>query len=88
MEEAIKRQETSSPKTPWSLDSEENIPPLESITPPSLRNLSLEEEINGNNEHEAPLWEASVARNLDLLSRSSLPYPKKDPYSRRSRDQY
>ena len=38
----------------------ENIPPTESITPPSLKNLSLEEEAN-DNENEATLWEASVA---------------------------
>ena len=45
------------------------------VTPPSLRNLSLEEE-NNEVEHEATLWEANVARNLDPLSRSSSPYPK------------
>ena len=38
----------------------ENILPLESITPPSLRNLSLEEGTTGN-ETEATSWEASVA---------------------------
>ena len=31
----------------------ENMPPIESITPPSLKNLSLEEENNENDEHEA-----------------------------------
>ena len=41
----------------------ENIPPTESITPPSLKNLSLEEEAD-NNENEVTLWEVSVARNL------------------------
>ena len=55
----------------------ENMPPIESITPPSLKNLSLEEENNENNEHKATLWEANVARNLDSLPRSSSPYPKK-----------
>ena len=55
----------------------ENMPPIESITPPSLKNLSLEEENNDNVEHKATLWEASVARNVDLLPRSSSPYPKK-----------
>ena len=55
----------------------ENMPPIESITPPLLKNLSLEEENNGNDEHEATLWEANVAQNLDLLPRSSSPYPKK-----------
>ena len=39
---------------PECLDSDkENMPPIESVTPPSLRNLSLEEENNDNNEHEA-----------------------------------
>ena len=55
----------------------ENIPPLELITPPSLKNLSIEEEENENNKHEATAWEVSIARNLDLLPRSSSPYPKK-----------
>ena len=55
----------------------ENMPPIESITPPSLKNLSLEEEINESNEHKATLWEANVAQNLDFLPRSSSPYPKK-----------
>ena len=54
----------------------ENMPPIESATPPSLRNLSLEEE-NNEIEHEATSWEANVARNLDPLPRSSSPYPKK-----------
>ena len=52
------------------------MPPIESITPPSLGNLSIEEE-NNETEHEATSWEANVARNLDSLSRSSSPYPKK-----------
>ena len=54
----------------------ENMPPIELITPPSLGNLSIEEE-NNEIEHEATLWEANVARNLDSLPRSSSPYPKK-----------
>ena len=64
---------------PECLDSDkENMAPIESITPPSLKNLSLEEENNdNNNEHEATSWEASVARNVELLPRSSSPYPKK-----------
>ena len=66
---------------PECLDSDkENMPPIESITPPSLKNLSLEEENdndNNNNEHEATSWEANVARNVDLIPRSSSPYPKK-----------
>ena len=62
------------------------MPPIESITPPSLKNLSLEEENNDNDEHEATSWEVNVAQNLDLLPRSSFLYPKKDSYSRRPRD--
>ena len=63
---------------PECIDSDkENMPPIESITPPSLNNLSLEEENNNNDEHEATSWEVNVARNLDLLPRSSSPYPKK-----------
>ena len=54
----------------------ENMPPIESITPPSLKNLSIEEE-NSKIELEATSWEANVARNLDSLPRSSSPYPKK-----------
>ena len=56
--------------------NKENMPPIESITPPSLKNLSIEEEYS-QIEHEATSWEANVARNLDSLPRSSLPYPKK-----------
>ena len=59
----------------------ENMPPIESITPPSLKNLSLEEENNENNEHEATSWEANVAENLDSLPRSSSPYPKKKTHT-------
>ena len=63
---------------PQCLDSDkENMPPIESATPPSLRNLSWEEENNDDNEHEATSWEANVAQNVDLLPRSSSPYPKK-----------
>ena len=39
----------------------ENMPPIELVTPPSLRNLSLEEENNDDNEHEATPWEVNVA---------------------------
>ena len=56
--------------------NKENMPPIESITPPSLKNLSIEEE-NSEIEHEATSWEANVAQNLDSLPRSSSPYPKK-----------
>ena len=52
------------------------MPLFELVTPPSLRNLSLEEEIN-EPEHEATSWEANVARNLETLPRSSSPYPRK-----------
>ena len=38
----------------------ENMPPIESVTPPSLRNLSLEEETN-EPENKATSWEADVA---------------------------
>ena len=63
---------------PDCLDSnKENMPPIESITPPSLKNLSLEEENHNNDEYKATSWEANVAQNLDLLPRSSSPYPKK-----------
>ena len=53
----------------------ENIPPIESVTPPSLRNLSLEEEVD-DNEKEATSWEASVAQNLMTTPRASSPYLK------------
>ena len=52
------------------------MPPIESITPPSLVYLSIEEE-NDETEHEATSWEANVARNLVSLPRSGSPYPKK-----------
>ena len=53
----------------------ENIPPTESVTPPSLRNLSLEEEAN-EQENKATLWEASVTRKVITTPRASSPYPK------------
>ena len=52
----------------------ENIPPIESITPPSLKNLSLEEEAT-ENKSEATSLEASVAKNIMTTSRASSPYP-------------
>ena len=52
----------------------ENIPPLESITCPSLKNLRLEEGITGN-ETEATSWEASVAKTIMTTPRASSPYP-------------
>ena len=53
----------------------ENMPLTESITPPSLRNLSLEEEVDNDN-NEATSWEANVARKLVMTPRESLPFPK------------
>ena len=53
----------------------EDIPPTESITPPSLKNLSLEEETD-DNENEATSWEASVARNIRMTPKASSPFPK------------
>ena len=53
----------------------ENIPLTVSVTPPSLKNLSLEEEAD-DNENEATSWEASVAINLIATPRESSPYPK------------
>ena len=53
----------------------ENMAPTKSVTPPSLRNLSLEEEAD-DNENKATLWEASVARKLTTTPRASLPFPK------------
>ena len=55
--------------------NKENIPPTESFTPPSLKNLSLEEEAN-KNDNEATSWEASVARNIMMTPRVSSPFPK------------
>ena len=60
----------------WLSSDKENMPQFELVTPPSLRNLSLEEE-NNEIEHEATMWEANVARSLDPLPRSNSPYPKK-----------
>ena len=54
----------------------ENMPPTELVTPPSLRNLSLEEEVN-KPENEASSWEASVARNVETIPEASSPYPRK-----------
>ena len=39
----------------------ENMPPIEPITPPSLKNLSIKEENTENDEHKATSWEANVA---------------------------
>ena len=59
----------------WKSSDKENIPPTESVTPPSLRNLSLEMEID-DNENEATSWEASVVRKIVTNPRASLPFPK------------
>ena len=53
----------------------ESILPTESVTPPSLKNLSLEEGTNGN-ENEATSWEANVARNINDYTKSKFPLPK------------
>ena len=54
--------------------NKENIMTLESITPPSLKNLSLEEGMTGN-ETEATSSEASVAKTIMTTPRVSSPYP-------------
>ena len=59
----------------WLISNKENMPPIKLVTPPCLRNLSLEEE-NNEIEHEATMCEANVAKSLDPLPRSSSPYPK------------
>ena len=51
------------------------MPLTESVTPLSLRNLSLEEEVDDDN-NEATLWEANVVRKLVTTSRASLPFLK------------
>ena len=49
----------------------ENMPLTESVTPPpSLRNLSLEEEVD-DNKNEATLCEASVVRKIMTTPRAS-----------------
>ena len=52
----------------------ENILPLESITPPSLKDLSLEEGTTGK-ETETTSWEASVAKTIITTPKASSPYP-------------
>ena len=59
----------------WMSSDKENIPLTESVTPPSLRNLSLEEEAD-DNENEATSWEASVVTKLMTTPRASSPLPK------------
>ena len=55
--------------------NKENVPPIESLTPTCLRNLSLEEGMTSN-ETEATSWEASVAKTIMTTQRASLPYPE------------
>ena len=59
----------------WMSSDKENMPPTESVTPPSLRNLSLEEEVDDDN-NEATSWKANVVRKLVTTPRASLPFPK------------
>ena len=59
----------------WLSLDKENITQTESVTPPSLKNLSLEEGTKSN-KNEATSWEASVARNIVTIPRASSPYPK------------
>ena len=54
----------------------ENIPPIESITPPSLKNLSLKEGTTGNGT-EVTSWEASVAKTIMTAPRASSSYPNR-----------
>ena len=60
----------------WMSSDKENMPPTESVTPPSLRNFSLEEEVN-EPENKATSWEANVARNIETIPRASSLYPRK-----------
>ena len=61
---------------PDSMSSDkENMTPTESVTLPSLRNLSLEEEVDDDN-NEATSWEANVVRKLLKTHRASLPFLK------------
>ena len=59
----------------WMSSDKENVPLIESVTPPSLRNLSLEEEVDDDN-NEAILREANVVRKLVTTPWSGLPFPK------------
>ena len=55
----------------------ENMPPIELITPPSLGNLSIEEE-NNETEHKATLWEANVAQKFRFTPQVKLSIPKEE----------
>ena len=59
----------------WISSDKENMPLIESVTSPSLRNLSIEKEVDDDN-NEATSWEANVARKLITTPRASLPFPK------------
>ena len=59
----------------WMSSDKENMPLTESVTPPSLRNLSLEEEVDNDN-NEATSWEANVVKKLVTTPRASLPFLK------------
>ena len=65
----------------------ENIPPIESITPPSLKNLSLEEGMTGN-ETEATSWEASVAKTIMNTPRGKFSLPRQTQHIRTIRTWY
>ena len=67
---------------PWFFDkpeclssNKENVPPLKSITPPSLKNLGLEEETT-ENETETTSWEASVVKTIMTTPRADSSYPE------------
>ena len=66
---------------PWFFDqpeclssNKENILPLKSITPPSLKKISLEEGTTGN-DNEATPSEANVVETIMTTHRASSPYP-------------
>ena len=65
-------------KPEWLSSDKENMPPIELVTPSSLRNLSLEEE-NNEVEHKATSWEANVARNLGSLPGQALCTQRRRP---------
>ena len=53
----------------------ENIPPIESITPPSLKNLSLEEGMIGN-KTESTSWETSVVKTIMTHTQGKFSLPR------------
>ena len=66
----------------WLSSNKENMPPIELVTPPSLRNLSLEEE-NNEIEHEATTWGSQCGKKFRPTPQVKLPISKKDQYPRR-----